>query len=123
MASWNSLAIISRFSRTMTAPRGARLRPAARTLLGGSGASPPLPSAPRMAEEPGERGLWLWMVVMDFVFSPSCVVGHSCSAVPLLGLGDCRALGAGVLSGHRNLLRGDSLLPLPCPGSSSSSFP
>lgn len=29
MASWNSLAIISRFSRTMTAPRGARLRPAA----------------------------------------------------------------------------------------------
>lgn len=26
MASWNSLAIISRFSRTMTAPRGARLR-------------------------------------------------------------------------------------------------
>lgn len=26
MASWNSLAIISRFSRTMAAPRGARLR-------------------------------------------------------------------------------------------------
>lgn len=25
MASWNSLAIISRFSRTMAAPRGARL--------------------------------------------------------------------------------------------------
>lgn len=34
------------------------------------------------------------MGVMDFVFSPSCVLGHSCSAVPLPGLGDYRALDA-----------------------------
>ena len=125
MASWNSLAIISRFSRTMAAPRGARLRwlypaalHAARRLRG----QPPLTSAPRMAAEPGGGRLWLWVGMMDFVFSLSCDVGRSCSPVPLPGLGGYRVLGAGVLPRHRKLLQGGTLLPLPCPGSSSSSF-
>lgn len=85
MASWNSLAIISRFSRTMAAPRGARLRwlyPVPYTLLGGSRANPPLTSAPRPAAEPAGRRLWLRLGMMDFVFRPSHDVERP--QVPLL---------------------------------------
>lgn len=56
MASWNSLAIISRFSRTMAHPgvcgcAGGTRRPY--TLRGASEASPSLTLAPRRAAEPG----------------------------------------------------------------------
>lgn len=74
MASWNSLAIISRFSRTMAAPRGARLRwlhpvalHAARRPRGQPAADP----GPSAAAEPGGGEFWLWMGMMDCVFSQS----------------------------------------------------
>lgn len=64
MASWNSLAIISRFSGTMAAPRGARLRRpypgalhAARQLQGQPAADP--------GPSPGQRAQWREALALD----------------------------------------------------------
>jgi len=127
MASWHSLAIISRFSGTMAAPRGARRRwlfpvagHAARRLRG------------QLAADLGPshgRGAW-WRGALpldgDDGLGVQPLVGHGASLLPApwsrcRGWGGYRALGAGVLPGHRNLLRGGTLLPLPC--SRASAFP
>lgn len=64
MASWNSLAIISRFSRTMAAPRGARLRrlyPAAVHAARWLGGQP----AADLGPSPGRRARWRETLALD----------------------------------------------------------